>query len=228
LTSHWLKTNRFAPLAWIAGAAGLLGTVASAYSSELPLNYETTLGGTQTSGTTPGGDTLAGSSPTIIPAGGDSYFYGESFNGPTPIINASVNPTAGFYDDFVFTISTSSVESATITLNFGTLQQIQNLSVGLFNVSNYNIVAAGGAPSSSPIPGEVFATMSGGELMLTDPDLSAGTYVLEVAGQATGSEGGSYSGVLDVSPVPLPPALPMLLSGLAIFAGATLNRRRAG
>jgi hypothetical protein len=228
LASHPLRTNRFAPLAWIAGAAGILGPLASAHGGELTLSYETTSGGTQSSGTTSGGDTLSGSTPTVIPIGGDSYFYGESFNAPTPIINAAVNPTAGFYDDFAFTVSAASVESATITLNFGSLQQIQNLSVGLFSVNNYNIFAAGGVPSSAPVPGEIFATMSGSELVLTDPDLSAGTYVLEVVGQATGTEGGSYAGVLDVSPVPLPPALPMVLGGLAVLAGAAVSRRRAG
>ena len=49
--------------------------------------------------------------------------------------------------------------------------------------------------------------------------LAAGTYVLEVRGMATGTSGGSYSGTLNVAPVPLPATLPLLLSGLGLLGG---------
>ena len=54
--------------------------------------------------------------------------------------------------------------------------------------------------------------------------LNAGSYVLEVRGNVTGSAGGSYSGSLNLVPTPVPAALPLLLSGLGIFGGAVRSR----
>ena len=57
--------------------------------------------------------------------------------------------------------------------------------------------------------------------------VSAGLYVLEVVGQlSNGATSGSYSGQLSVAPVPLPAALPFLLSGIAGLVGF-LRRRTA-
>jgi hypothetical protein len=44
--------------------------------------------------------------------------------------------------------------------------------------------------------------------------LAAGTYVLEARGDVTGSAGGAYAGVLQLSPVPLLGAAWLLLSGI--------------
>jgi len=43
---------------------------------------------------------------------------------------------------------------------------------------------------------------------------NGGEYVLEIAGLEIGSSNGTYSGQLNITPVPLPAALPLLLSGL--------------
>ena len=48
--------------------------------------------------------------------------------------------------------------------------------------------------------------------------LASGTYVLEVRGDVTGTGGGSYAGLIDLQPVPLPAALPLILSGLGLSA----------
>jgi hypothetical protein len=55
--------------------------------------------------------------------------------------------------------------------------------------------------------------------------LNAGTYDLQVRG-TTEALGGSYSGVMNLTPVPLPAAFPLLLSGLGMLRG--LRRRRVG
>ena len=45
-------------------------------------------------------------------------------------------------------------------------------------------------------------------------NVSSGEYVLQVVGLETGTQSGMYNGSLAVTPVPLPAALPLLLSGL--------------
>jgi hypothetical protein len=43
---------------------------------------------------------------------------------------------------------------------------------------------------------------------------SGGEFVLQIAGLESGTSNGTYSGQLNIAPVPLPAALPLLLSGL--------------
>jgi PEP-CTERM motif len=60
--------------------------------------------------------------------------------------------------------------------------------------------------------------------VLNPTTLAAGTYVLEIRGDVTGSSGGTYSGELNLNPVPLPAALPLLLSGLGLLGFARKRR----
>jgi hypothetical protein len=159
-------------------------------------------------------------------SGTQSAFYGDTFTAPTTPITASPGSAWGFYDDFLFSVPTGvSTDSVTSTINLGNLS-ISNLEVRLYSESG-NSPPVLGTPNgtvwsswSSPISGPGFT----GSYSVLDTDLSAGTYVLEVRGNVTGSSGGSYSGTLNVAPVPLPAALPLLLSGLGMLGG--LARRR--
>jgi hypothetical protein len=49
--------------------------------------------------------------------------------------------------------------------------------------------------------------------------LTSGSYVLEISGTTTGTNGGRYTGTLNLNTVPLPAALPLLLSGLGGLCG---------
>jgi hypothetical protein len=198
--------------------------LARARASELGLSFQTTSSGTLTSGTTQGGVTVTGAA-TSIPMAGGSYFYGDSFT--TDQTGSLVGSSGyGFFDDYAFTISTSSADSVTTTIDLGTTLQISNLSVRIFNTSSYNIFTEGGQPSYSPIPGEIDSVSEDGEQVINTVDLAAGTYVLEVRGIASGSAGGSYAGVLNIAPVPVPATLSLLLSGFAALGLAGLRRLR--
>ena len=52
---------------------------------------------------------------------------------------------------------------------------------------------------------------------------AGGTYALEIRGNVTGASGGTYSGSINFSPLPLPAALPLLLGGLGLL---DLRRRK--
>jgi hypothetical protein len=212
--SRWMIPT---PLAICTLALGSLGTTAEA---ALDLSYQTTAGGTLSSGTTAGGVSVTGAGTTI--SGPASFGYFDTFMTPTSLIGST---GFGFYDDYMFTIATSQVASVTTTINLGSALQVSNLSVRLFDTASYDLQGAGGAPSLTPITGEIDATTSGSLATLTAIGLGAGTYVLEIRGVASGTSGGTYSGVLDVVPVPLPAGLPLLITGLGAL-GTMVRRAR--
>lgn len=157
--------------------------------------------------------------------GTESAFYGDTFSAPTTAITASPGAAWGFYDDFIFSVTgPASVDSVTSTINLGSLS-VSNLEVRLYSEAG-NSPPVLGTPNgtvwsswSTPISGGLTGSYS-----VLNTDLAAGNYVLEVRGNVTGSSGGSYSGTLNVAPVPLPAALPLMLSGLGMV-GAMARRR---
>jgi len=57
--------------------------------------------------------------------------------------------------------------------------------------------------------------------------LGAGSYAIEITGTTSATNGGSYTGTLNLTPVPLPGTLLLILPGLAaLLALQTLKRRR--
>lgn len=107
----------------------------------------------------------------------------------------------------------------------------------LFNISDLQFrlyeVTSSSTPGLTPPTGSTIISkwqgVSGndnGQSISADfSDLQAGTYFLDIAGTADGSSGGTYVGQLNLSPaVPLPAALPLLLSGLAGLG--VMGRRR--
>jgi hypothetical protein len=170
--------------------------------------------------------TGSGVNPTLALPG--SYQYGNTFTAPTAPLNAPYS-SWGFYDSFVFTVGGSTASSVTTTINFGSMLGISNLQERLYSANPGDPVPVLGAPPALGGPGYFLAWTtplgSSGEVaVLQSAPLAPGTYVLEIRGLVFGTAGGSYAGVLNVTPVPLPAGLPMLITGLGLVGG--LIRRR--
>lgn len=168
-----------------------------------------------------GGRTGAGQATSYLSLP-TSDTYGRSFNSPTTQIGSS---GFGFYDDFIFSVASSSVDAITSTIDFANVLGINNLQVRLYNFSGNPNPPVLGTPNGGAIDGwsQTFNLAPGTQQIvnvLPMTSLNAGTYVLEVRGSVTGSSGGSYSGTLNLVPAPLPAALPLMLSGLGLLGGA--------
>ena len=110
------------------------------------------------------------------------------------------------------------------------------ISNGTFAISNlfatlYSLPANPGGlvldrPAGTVYYGDITASGPATLVQINPVTLAAGAYVLQISGTSSGSAGGSYTGTLNLSPVPLPPSLALLVSGFLGFVG--LIRRRAG
>ncbi len=195
----------------------ILGASASTSAEQLTLGYETTASGTVITSLTPQMPNAAN-------------FYGNSFSAPTTTVPGSGTPGDGFYDAFLFVVPDASIDSITTSIDLTDISSISNLQVRLFDFS-LNPTPNEPNPPNGPVINASWnqVPLSGGETEMIDTipttTLTAGTYVLEVRGNVIGANGGSYSGTLNVSPVPVPGALPLLLSGLGLLGGAASRRR---
>ena len=145
-----------------------------------------------------------------------SLNYGDSFFAPT---------SQTFYDDYTFTLSpAASFNSLTASIDLGAFFGINNISArlyqgaGPFNVSSTPLMQAWSTPFSAA-PG-----VTGSTTVISLPTLAANTYTLEIRGDVVGLAGGSYSGVLNVAPVPEPQTYLLMLAGVGMLA-FTMRRR---
>jgi hypothetical protein len=210
----------------LAGIAlAFVGT--SAFAASLPISYTTTAPVTPYAGVTTGSGVITNANTP------DSYYYGNSLSNLT---NTLYTPSSGtyngvnfeFYDDYVFTISGSTVNSVSSTISVGTMLSIDNLQARLYSTSSNPSLPVLGSPTGGVIDAWSTTYSSGGGnvtvSVLNATTLSAGTYVLELRGSVSGTAGGSYSGVLNIAPVPVPAAAWLMGSALLGLVGA--RRRR--
>ncbi len=227
----------FRPLAYLSSALGaLLFAAVAAPALAVTIQAPGAITGpgnplTISAETTSAGTTGDGHNPTLTIPG--SYHYGRDFNDfgtLTPL--PSPYDDADFVDVFVFTVSGSAASSVTTTIDLGSTLRIDNLLERLYSATTGETIPVLGDPASCPGPscfvGTTLPLGSSGEVALLESVLLApGTYVLEIRGAVTGTVGGSYAGVLNLAPVPLPAAGWFLLSGLFGLLPA-LGRRRRG
>ncbi len=142
---------------------------------------------------------------------------------------AATAPNDTFLSDYGFSIGTTgSFTAATVTVDLGNVFQINNLTLTLLQGQAWS-----GATPSDLTPAQVadrasriIVTGSGMPAAQTIDDLtlSPGVYTLEISGNATGTNGGSFGGLLNVAAVPEPTGLAMMLAGFGLLAA---KRRRA-
>jgi hypothetical protein len=132
-----------------------------------------------------------------------------------------------FHDDYAFGVGMASFSSFTATFDLSSLFVIDDLSVRLFK----------GTPGAAGVgtnlteadltfrTDNTIATGVGDGHIITAIDLAPGNYVLEVSGRVTGSSGGTYTGLLNVSPVPEPASAALVLAGLGMLGAARLRRK---
>ena len=152
-----------------------------------------------------------------------STFYGHTFTAAN-----QPNTADTFYDDYAFTVSAGAFSSISATFDLGSLLQISNLSARLFVGTPWTGSTPGTLNSADLLQRWSTTVASGtgtGSVQSIDPiSLGAGSYVLEVRGNVTGSSGGSYGGVFNLAPVPEPTGMALAFAGLG-FLGL-LGRRR--
>lgn len=183
--------------------------------------------------------------PVSVPSpDGVSYDLGDSFGSGDPLSPTQLFPESDiggsssssspydFYDDYFFTITGGASAYAAAISDFG-MNGISDLQIRLFASSGEagptNGTPTLGAPTGGAIDGWTAPLGTSGSMSLDFAnDLPAGTYDLQIRGQVNTSSGtGSYGGDLDLTPVPLPAGLPMLLCGLGVLGGLVRRRRIA-
>jgi hypothetical protein len=176
---------------------------------------------------------------STTPAAGDNYdlavpgqyTFTDTFStqqSPTQNLGTSSVGAYDFQDSYQFTVGTSaSGDTLLASLGLGTLFDITNLQFRLYEVASATTQPiVGGIPSGSTLVTSWMGLAPGDNSMTAAFNgIQSGTYMLDVAGIAGGTSGGSYIGSVDLQPVPLPAALWLMLSGLGGL-GALARKRR--
>jgi hypothetical protein len=174
-------------------------------------------------------------SPTV------SYGISDAYNGspiaadfPSSVATGTGGPW-NFYDDYVFTVGSggATIQSALISFSnmFSGINDLQARIIGVNGT--FNAAANLGAPASGNtlVDAWINTTMQAGvnTVNLNATPFGPGTYDLQIRGEVLGSPpSGGYGGSVTFTPtpVPLPAALPLLVSGLGLLGGVARRRRR--
>ena len=202
----------------VGGSLMLSQSWASTANGQTP----TTVAGT---GTNTGGGVAVSD---LRASGAGSFLFSEtlvappgSFAAPTTI-NGN---TYGFVTSYVIDVAPSMANGYVFSLNLSSSVGLSNLTARLYEynangVTNLTLGGTGSVASSGmSSPWSASSNPSGSNpvasttLPMTNLT-SGGEFVLQIAGLESGTSNGTYSGQLNIAPVPLPAALPLLLSGL--------------
>jgi hypothetical protein len=226
-----LRTASLLALSAIFAAPALAGTVTLTGSGQMYWAGEylgTSGGDTPTTPTGPYGNNYALSLP-------GQYTFQDQFTAPQGYTLSPSSPVGSysFQDTYEFSLSAPAQGDAlTVSLNLsgtpGSTLNIQNLQFRL-----YEVPSPAPAPGLNPPPGSIFITpwmgVSGNDngtvIQANFNNVQSGTYFMDIAGTANGTSGGTYIGQLNLSPVPLPAGIWLLLSGLGGI-GVLARKRR--
>jgi hypothetical protein len=218
----------------VAVAAMLALTAPACWSATVSLNGSGQLGYSYRAlATAPSGYQSTQGDDYLLGVPGEYVFTGQFTQSQLslPPLGTSSVGAYTFQDSYVFEISdTASGGVLAASLGLGTLFDVSNLQLRLYRLSGSPLLPAVGAipPGSTMI--QPWLGPPSGQTTVTAyfGSVAAGKYVLDIAGIADGSAGGSYVGQVSLQPVPVPAAFWLLCSGIgALGAAARRTRRRA-
>ena len=172
--------------------------------------------------------------------------FGSSFNDLAPAQagiqirpqGVAINLAAGevFHEQYRFSLGSATQASVLgLTIDLGNLFNIDDLALRLFAQPAADLGGLGGvwpqagvAPLAQSLAGAPGNSGESQEIALIQ--LSAGAYLLDVAGRVTGVSGGSYAGVLNLSTTAVsePGGLSLSLLSLGMAAAVLRQRLRRG
>ncbi|MBV9697347.1 MAG: VPLPA-CTERM sorting domain-containing protein [Gammaproteobacteria bacterium] len=159
------------------------------------------------------------------------YTFSDSFltqQPQSPNLGTSTVGPYDFQDSYRFTIGGGAAgDVLTASLGLGNTFNIENLQFRLYEVaSGTTDPIVGGVPPGSTLVQSWMGNPGSGTGVISQSfsAIQPGTYILDIAGIADGTHGGTYIGQLNLAPVPLPAALWLLASGLGV-CGVSLRRR---
>lgn len=204
-----------------------------AWASTAASQTPTTVLGAPDSGT--GGvvvSDLTGNGP-----GTSNYLFSQSYSHPTASYASGSGSLGngdsyGFINSYVIEVPASTTAAYLFSLNLDSQSGLDNLSAQLYayNADGIQNLSVGTvAPITSGLIAGWSTSANGlvASTTLLPTSVPAGSYVLEIAGQENGTVSGAYTGQLSLTPVPVPPALPLMLAGLAGLAGFFRRSRPA-
>jgi hypothetical protein len=158
------------------------------------------------------------------------YQFGDTFTTQqTQTLGTSSVGSYSFQDSYRFTVGAAATgDTLVASLGLPPTFNMTNLQFRLYQVASATTQPiVGGIPAGStlvtawmgPPSGQTSVTASFSGIK------SGQTYMLDVAGTASGTNGGNYVGSLQLAPVPLPAALWLLVSGLG-GVGAFARKRK--
>jgi hypothetical protein len=131
-----------------------------------------------------------------------------------------------FTDWYAFSVNEASFNGITASISFAQLFGVQlttQLYSGSLNGTQVNI---GSLITSGSTTQTIFGNAVQTTSVIQPSFLPGGDYLLKVSGAVTGSLGGSYAGIANMAPVPLPPSLPLMAAGLGLLGLINSRRKR--
>jgi len=228
-----LTTFRPAPLAFLV-AAPLLLVAMPAAASTVTLNGSGALAPTFQFLGSASGNLMSTANDYLLGVPGQ-YSLLDTFTAPQSFALTGTSGTGSyaFQDTIEFTVGQSAsgdVLTATLGLQgpSGAVFNVDGLQFRLYEVASGTAPTVGGLPAgATPVTSWTGLPTGQSSVTASFSGIASGTYFLDIRGTANGSSGGTYVGQINLQPVPLPLAAPLLLSGLGLLGGALRRRRLA-